>query len=493
MMRPAETGNRATLLLISIAIFLLFPFPGMGAGPERVRINPTNPENLTVTAGKSVILESLTPIKRFSIAVPQVADVLMLTPRQVYLTGRTPGVTSLSLWGEGDTLSAVFDVEVAPDVASLKEKLHKMFPDEKDIRVTPTRDGITLSGVVSSAASLSQVLSLAEAYAPPGREGRPDKEKVVNLLEAGGVCQVMLEVRVSEMTKTLARNLGINFNVVSASGKQFGLSLLDNLTSWPSSGFPANALGVNSSVNGILSFLGNGATWTTFIDALNEQDLLKVLAEPTLITMSGKRANFLVGGEYPVPVPQALTTGGAIITIQYKTYGVGLNFTPIVLGNGRINMEVAPEVSELDFTNAVSISGYIVPALTVRRTSTTVELADGQSFAIAGLLSEQVNETVKKFPLLGEIPVLGTLFRSSQFQKSKTELVIIVTPHLVKPVDMAKQTLPTDQFVEPDDLEFYLLGYTEGGGYGRVKSGAGTKPSGAGGGGLDGDFGPILP
>jgi len=492
-MRPAKVGNRTVLLLVSVAIYLVFPIAGMGAGPERVRINSANPENLTVTAGKSVILESRTPVKRFSIALPQIADVLVLTPRQVYLTGRAPGVTSLSLWGEGDTLSAVFDVEVAPDVASLKEKLHKVFPDELDIQVTPTRDGITLSGVVSNGVSLSRVLSIAEAYAPPDREGKPDKEKVINLLEVGGVQQVMLEVRVSEMDKTLTRNLGINFSVVSASGQQIGLSLLDNLTTLPANGFPANPLGVSGNVNGILRFLSNGASWTAFIDALKENDLVKVLAEPTLITMSGKRANFLAGGEYPIPVPQALGTGGAIITIQYKTFGVGLNFTPTVLNNGRISMEVAPEVSELDFTNAVSLQGYIVPSLTTRRVSTTVELADGQSFAVAGLLSEEVRETVKKFPLLGDIPVLGALFRSSQFQKNETELVIIVTPHLVKPVDMAKQTLPTDRFVEPDDLEYYLLGYTEGGGSGRVKSGAGAKPSVAKGGGLDGDFGHIIP
>jgi pilus assembly protein CpaC len=492
MMRPTKAGNRTALLLISVVVYLLFPIASIGAGPEGVHINSANPEHLSVTAGKSVILESQTPVKRFSIALPQIADVLVLTPRQVYVTGRAPGVTSLSLWGEGEKLS-VFDVEVVPDVASLKEKLHKVFPNEKDIQVTPTRDAITLSGVVSNAASLSRVLSIAEVYAPLGREGKPDKEKVINLLEVGGVHQVMLEVRVSEMTKALARNLGINFSVVSASGQQIGLSLLDNLTTLPSTGFPANPLGVSNNVNGILRFLGNGASWTAFIDALKENDLVKVLAEPTLITMSGKRANFLAGGEYPIPVPQALGTGGAIITIQYKTFGVGLNFTPIVLSNGRINMEVAPEVSGLDFTNAVSIQGYIVPSLTTRRLSTTVELADGQSFAVAGLLSETVRETVKKFPLLGDIPVLGALFRSSQFQRSETELVIIVTPHLVKPVDMARQTLPTDQFVEPDDLEYYLLGYVEGGGRGRVKSGAASRPSVAKGGGLDGDFGHIIP
>ena len=188
---------------------------------------------------------------------------------------------------------------------------------------------------------------------------------------------------------------------------------------------------------------------------------MKVLAEPTLITLSGKRANFLAGGEFPIPVPQS-TSGGLTITIEYKPFGVGLNFTPTVLSGNKINMQVAPEVSELDFSNAVTISGFVVPALTTRRVSTDIELADGQSFAIAGLLKSDVREIVTKFPLLGDIPILGVLFRSTNFQKNETELIIIVTPHLVKPMDLAKQTLPTDQYIEPDDFEWYLLGKLEG-------------------------------
>ena len=220
-------------------------------------------------------------------------------------------------------------------------------------------------------------------------------------------------------------------------------------------------IGVTSNITGILRFLGGGATWTTFIDALKQEGLTKVLAEPTLITTSGRTANFLAGGEYPIPVPQGSGSGNTI-TIEYKTFGVGLNFTPTVLNNNKISMEVKPEVSELDFTNAVTISGYVVPSLTTRRVATTIELADGQSFAIAGLLKEDLREVVSKFPVLGDIPILGVLFRSTSYQKNETELVIIVTPHLVKPVDMAKQTLPTDAFVEPNDFEFYLLGSLEG-------------------------------
>jgi pilus assembly protein CpaC len=485
---------------------------GSAAGPERVAINPANPQNLTVTAGKSVILESQVSIKRFSIAAPEIADILVLTPRQLYLTGKAPGVTSLSLWGEGDRLSAVFDVEVTPDMASLKEKLHKFFPNEKDIRVTSARDSITLSGVVSNAAHLPQVLLLAQAYAPLGKGADREKPKVVNLLEVGGVQQVMLEVRVSEMDKTLARNLGINFSGVAKTGNQFGVTTLNSLTSLTGGGisqqgiatgiagaipqnnaYPGNGTTVSTNVNAAFRFLAGGQIWTAFIDALQENDLVKVLAKPTLITMSGKRANFLAGGEYPIPVPQAAGTGGVVVTIQYKTFGVALNFIPTVLGNGRISMEVAPEVSELDFTNSVSFNGFVIPSLTTRRVATTVELADGQSFAVAGLLSEQVRETAQKYPFLGDIPILGMLFRSRQFQKNETELVIIVSPHLVKPVDMARQTLPTDQFIEPDDLDFYVLGKVAGSGSSPEKKNTTLSPVLAKGGGLDGDFGYILP
>jgi pilus assembly protein CpaC len=311
---------------------------------------------------------------------------------------------------------------------------------------------------------------------------------VVNLLEIAGVQQVMIEVRVSEMSRTLTKQLGFNFSTISSSGKQFGVSTLNSLTSFPSGGFPANPLSVSSSVNGVLSFLGNGATWTAFIDALQDNGLLRVLAEPTLITLSGKSANFLAGGEFPVPVPQPGIT--AIVTIQYKPFGVGLNFTPTVLSDGRINMIIAPEVSELDFSQAVSLQGYIIPSITTRRVSTTVELADGQSFAIAGLLQEEIKEDIQKFPLLGSIPILGALFRSSSFTKSETELVILVTPHLVKPLDLSKQTLPTDAFVEPDDFEFYLEGRLEGRDGGKAAS---ALPRTLKKGGLEGDFGYILP
>jgi pilus assembly protein CpaC len=405
---------------------------------------------------------------------------MVLTPQQIYLTGKACGVTNVTLWDVENKVIGILDLEISPDISRLKEMLHKILPEEKDVRINATHDQITLSGTVSSAANLSQVLALAGPFAPLDEKKEP---KIINLLEVAGVHQVMLEVRVSEISRSLLRRLGFNFNYISSSGRNFGLNLLSGLTTLPSTGFPAAGVEVSDTINAIFRFLSHDTTWTVFIDALKEQGLLKVLAEPTLITLSGKTANFLAGGEFPIPVPQSSGGGGTTITIEYKPFGVGLNFTPTVLSNKKINMLVAPEVSDLDFSNALTASGFVVPSITTRRVSTVIELADGQSFAIAGLLKDDVRQIVSKFPLLGDIPILGALFRSTSFRKNESELIVIVTAHLVKPLDMAKQTLPTDAYVEPNDFEFYLLGGMEGRG----------KPNPVKGSGLEGQFGHILP
>ncbi len=459
-------GNRffGICLVVGILSTFLFSFSVRADGPPRVKMDGPVGEPITVGAKKSVILDSPGTIKRVSVADPSLADVVVVSPRQVYLTGKAPGATSLTIWGSSDAVYRIYDVEVVPDVNRLKERLHKVLPQEKNIQVMAAHDYLTVAGTVSSAETQAQVLELASAFAPVTKEGKP---RIMNLLQVGGVQQVMLEVRVSEMSRTLARRLGFNFTMMSASGEQIGLSLLNNLTRLPTDGpWPAYPLTVTDNIAGIVRFLGGDASWTVFIDALKENGMLKILAEPTLTTLSGKEAKFHAGGEYPVPIPQAIGSS-TIVTIEYKPYGVRLGFTPTVLSNGKISMSVSPEVSELDFANTVSLQGYIIPSVTVRKASATVEMADGQSFAIAGLLKEETRETIRKYPLLGEIPVLGALFRSSSYQRQDTELIIIVTPHLVKPLDMARQTLPTDQFTDPNDFEFYLLGITEG--YGAPK------------------------
>jgi pilus assembly protein CpaC len=448
--------------LASVVILFVFSifFPTIATGaPVKVTLETTEPQKLTLTVGKSVIVTSSQPVKRVSLGAQEIADSVVLTPQQISVIGKAAGVTNLILWGPDDRVTAVMDIQVCPDVSRLKEMIQKVLPEEKNLQVHATHESVTLSGTVSSTSGLSRALALTEAHLP--KEG-----KVVNLLEVAGVHQVMLEVRVAEMSRSLGKRLGFNFNYISSSGRNVGLSLLNNLTRLPpadasAAGPSISGVEVADSVNAIFRFLSGGTTWTVFIDALKEQGLLKILAEPTLITLSGKKANFLAGGEFPVPVPQP-GAGGNTITIEYKPFGVGLNFIPTVMSNRKISMEVSPEVSELDFSNAISLGGFVIPSVTTRKVSTTIELADGQSFAIAGLLRDDVREIVSKFPLLGEIPVLGALFRSSSFRKNETELIVVVTPHLVKPLDMEKQSLPIDEFIEPDDFEFYLLGNTEG-------------------------------
>ncbi len=473
----------ATCLFVALT-FELSAFTLVWAqGPARITLETMSPQKLSLTVGKSVIIQSPEPVKRVTLVAPEIADAMVLTPHQIYLAGKAPGVTNLTLWVD-NKVSAVLDVEVLLDISRLKETLYKILPEEKDIKVAATHNYITLSGTVSSTSNLSQVVALAQSFLP--KDG-----KINNLLDVAGVHQVMLEVRVAEMSRSLLKRLGFNWAYVTPKGN-FGLSLLNNLTS-ASSATTSGLGGISSAINGILRFSSNGTNWTAFIDALKDDGYLKVLAEPTLITLSGKTANFLAGGEFPIPVPQGGGTigGGTTITIEYKPFGVGLNFSPTVLSSKKISMQVSPEVSELDFSRAVTISGFVVPAITTRRVSTVVELADGQSFAIAGLLSEQIREDVAKFPLLGDIPVLGALFRSSTFQKNETELIVIVTAHLVKPLDMAKQTLPTDQYIEPDDFEFYLLGSLEG--KEKTKSSVPAAKSSSTSNKLEGNFGHIVP
>jgi pilus assembly protein CpaC len=457
-----SVGALQVVLLLLLALFMAWgekPLPA--AAQEMGKID--------VVAGKSVVLKSIERVKRVSIADPAIANFVLTSPKEIYITGRTAGITNMTLWKEKGGYS-IYDIEVGIDLSRLKQQIHQILPAEKDLVVTATHDSITLLGRVSSSANLSHALAIARAYAPEG--------KVHNLAEVRGVQQVMLEVRVAEMQRNLVRRLGVNFNYFTQSGK-FGINKLAGLTELDGSKLDGSIL-VSPAVNALFRFNWSSATWTGFIDALKADGLIKILAEPTLIALSGQNAYFLAGGEYPVPVPQGLGT----VAIEYKSFGVGLSFTPTVLANNKINMKVAPEVSELDFSNAIQFSGLVVPGLSTRKAETVVELADGQSFAIAGLLRDTVRDAIEKFPLLGDIPILGALFRSRSFQKNETELVIIVTPHLVKPLDLQKQPLPTDFYVEPNDREFYILGLMEG-----QESGRSGRMKGE----LDGEFGHAMP
>ena len=434
---------------VSILIVLLLTLLSVTSWAADTMLSQTHEsDKLDMVIGKSILVTTSERIKRVSIAAPEVADFVLLSPKEIYLTGKAAGTTNMTVW-QDKKIRSIYDLEVAYDVAGFKQKLHDLLPGETAIRSIGTGGSITLMGEVSSTANLSQALALAAAYAP--------KDKIVNQLQVGGIHQVMLEVRVAEMSRTVTKRLGVNFSYVN--GDDFGVSLLGGLSSFDNAG-ESLVQTFSDAITALLRFSSGSTTWTFFIDALKENGLVKILAEPTLIAQSGQTATFLAGGEFPYPVPQGDNSDN--ITIEFKPFGVMLLFTPTVLSEDRISISVAPEISELDFSTAQRFGGFVVPGLSKRTASTTVELADGQSFAIAGLLRETVREQISKFPLLGDIPILGALFRSSAFQKDETELIIIVTTHLVKPLDMARQTLPTDYYIEPNDVEFYILGLMEG-------------------------------
>ena len=313
-------------VLIITAVALLIS-GGNGSAADSIFQVTRQPRILKLVSGKSVVLRSSRPIKRISEPTPEIAEVIPLSPYEIYLHGKAAGTTTLILW-QKDGISVIYDIEVAYDLSRLKQKLSEILPDEKNIRVLATQDSITLSGRLSSASNISMAMALAESYAPEG--------KVLNLLEVGGVHQVMLEVRVAEMARSVTKKLGVNFSYVN--GEDFAVNLLGGLTQ---AALPGIGVAASPAVNALFRFQSGSATWTWFIDALNKEGLIKILAEPSLMTLSGQTAHFLAGGEFPVPVPQGLGT----VAIEYKSFGVGLTFTPTVLSQNKISIQVAPYIS----------------------------------------------------------------------------------------------------------------------------------------------------
>jgi pilus assembly protein CpaC len=446
-------GGICFIGLLALALIVPLNTSAWGADPLGTIRDQEITQTLRLKAGQSKVLRLPFAITRISVANPEVADIILTSPQEVYVNGLAPGTTNLSVWGRGRFTSARVTVEA--DVGHLKESLAQVLPKEK-IGVMPANESVVLTGEVSGPVAQQTAISLAAA-AVGGK-----KERVINLLNIGGVQQVMCEVRLAEINRSLGRRIGINFAIANSTGAGFGVSILNSLTSIAS--YAQTVLGssvttnIGTNVQAVAGWKTGSVLWTMFFDALKQQGLGRILAEPNLVTTSGQEASFLAGGEFPIPVPQQFQT----ITIEYKKFGVGLNFTPTVLDNDMIAMKVNPEVSELNFTLGITVAGTTVPGLDVRRLSTHVEVKDGQTFALAGLLSDSTRTLINKFPLLGSLPVLGTLFRSSTFQKNETELVVLVTPHLVKPMAQGTARLPTDAYVEPGDVSFYLLGCLEG-------------------------------
>jgi len=393
---------------------------------------------LQLISGKSTIISLAGEATRISIGNPDIADVILVNPHEIYLLGKKAGSTNMMYWTKSGT-TTVTDINVELDLQALQTNIERLLPAEKNLHIAVLGENIILSGTVSDPIKLHRVFSLAEAFT--------GGKKVINLLQVEGTQQVMLEVKVAEIAKTLLDELGFGVNALGVAG--------------------ANSIGLVSALFG--TGAGNAmvarGNSSIKLDAEIKKGLVKILAEPTITAISGQEGSFLAGGKIFIPVPQATASGANSIVLEEREFGVGLKFTPTVLEDGLINLKVTPEVSELSQvgTTVTTASGQssVLPSITTRRASTTVQLHDGESFAIGGLIKNNVTEAIKIFPVLGEIPILGVLFRSSAFQSERTELVFVVTPHIAK-ASPRQIALPTDRFVEPTSKEFHLEGRLEG-------------------------------
>jgi pilus assembly protein CpaC len=411
---------------------------------------------LSMEFGKSLMLRAPARVKRVSVGDANALDVVVLGAREVQLVPRAMGSTNVVIWGDSGQVLAALDVEIGAPYSQLERQLRDTL-GTSEIEVHGAGEAIVLKGDVSDAVTAEQALKLAHAFV-----GEKGEDRVVNLIGVGGRQQVMLKVVIAEMSRQVTRDFGTNF-AASITGNNGNVGIASFLRGLSPSIDPGELL-VSDVAQLALGFTGFGSLefLAVFIDALDERGLAKILAQPTLVARSGETASFLVGGEVPIPVTQSGSFAGAI-TIEYKDFGVGLGFTPTVLADDRIHLTVSPEVSQADFSTQVQVvEGNVIPSFRTRRASTSVELADGQSLAIAGLLSEDVIELVSQYPILGSVPILGTIFRSSSFLKNETELMIIVTPKLVKALDEGPHPLPVDGFVEPNMFEFWMLGKMEG-------------------------------
>ena len=404
---------------------------------------------LSVPMNRAVVVESDSPFAELSIANPQIADISSLSDRTIYVLGKSPGMTTLTLLDANGQLITNVDVRVAPDISEFKERLRQILPGET-IEVRTANDGIVLSGTVSSTARLQRALDLAERYAP---------QRVSNLMSVGGVQQVMLKVRFAEMQRNVSKSLSTS---LALNGNMFGggLGVNGGTNTNNNSGGVATSLGGNipavSEANGAMVFGFNAGAVEVgvLLEALETKGVVRTLAEPNLTALSGQEAKFLAGGEYPIPVGQDNGT----ITIEFKPFGVELNFIPRVVDGDLINLELEAAVSSIDPTNAAVFNNFSIDAFRRRETSTTVELRDGESFAIAGLLQDDFQDVNGQVPWLGDVPILGALFRSASYQREQSELVIIVTAHLVTPTRGEALALPTDRVRPPTEKDLFLNG-----------------------------------
>jgi pilus assembly protein CpaC len=463
--------------------------------------------DLVVPLYQSRVVTVVTPANRVSVANPDVADIVVISPTELYVLGKDLGTTNVLLWDNGNRLIGAINVEVQHDLDSLKRKFAELLPGQP-IEVRASQRSIVLSGRVSDVEAMNAATRIAETFLAQvqtakqteqfkqqsGTSKRDDKSvgDIINLLQVGGAQQVMLEVKVAEIARTEVKSLDAQFNSIARGLGNWNIGGVNGGATFPPalfapgnlqapvfsnplpSGITQNPYGpavsqflpTTMSIAGqglFATFLSKSFLFNLALDAAKQQGLARILAEPTLTTLSGQEAKFISGGEFPIPVPQGLNT----VTIDFKQFGVAVKFLPVVLNSGHINLTLNVSVSELASNNTVTIavpgtsSTFTIPSLTERSATGVVELSDGQTIGLAGLLSETTSSQITKFPGLGSIPVLGALFRSQSYQKGETELVILITPRLARPLPPGKIRLPTDAYVEPTDIDFFFRGQME--------------------------------
>ncbi|MFL6726985.1 MAG: type II and III secretion system protein family protein [Sphingomicrobium sp.] len=446
--------KRGALLAAAAAVLAV-------AQPAKAQVSVASEVNageLDVPVNKSQVLRADRPYAKALIGNPDIADIVPITDRSVYVLGKKTGTTSLTLYDRESRLIAVVDVVVGPDVTTLKRQLADLIPADQ-ISVRMSNDSVILEGMVRNAVEADHAMQIAGTYAPG---------KVVNLLSLGSAQQVMLEVRFAEVKRSALTQIGVTWDVMGNNGRLNGISGNDSALVPGATGVGVLKHGSIVGSFGIISraFRAFGADFNVTLDALERNGAVTTLAEPTLIALSGETASFLAGGEFPVPVVQNVGGGGgnnAAFTVEWKPFGVSLAFTPTVLADGVINMVVAPEVSSIDPSASIVINNLSIPGIQTRRAKTVLEIRDGESFAMAGLLRKDFQDTIRKVPLLGSLPIIGALFRSTGFQHEETELVIIVTPRLVRPVPAGALKVPTDRVGPPNEADLLLNGRTDTG------------------------------
>jgi pilus assembly protein CpaC len=449
----------ARAFALAVAFSVALAPVALAASPQV--ITPTG-RVISVSVGKGAILRLDRPVGNVFVADPNIADIQVKSPTIIYLLGKAAGATTLFALDKEDRVLINSPIEVHANAAELQRAIDQLVPGAQ-VAVRGVQDSIVLEGKVASAAEGDDIRKIAARYVP-------DQKQLVNKMQLVAPDQINLHVRIAEVKRSVEKQFGIDWqNAYNNGSVAFGLvtagtSVIANTTATkvipalPGSavnGFNTQGTAIQggATVNNIFGGIATGSkSINSLITALEDQGLITILAEPNLTAVSGQKASFLAGGEFPVPVPQSGTGGSAVVTIDYKQFGVTLSFIATILNDNRISLHVEPEVSQIDNSLAIQVAGVSVPGLSTRRAQTTVELASGQTFAIGGLMQNNVTQNLNKFPWLGDLPILGQLFRSEAFQRNESELVILVTPYIVNPVNTQMAT-PLDGLETPTDVD----------------------------------------